>query len=330
METLIAYEKTNDHRYYLVKKHDGNCGWMHTDDILHASVCLRSENPKKPAFLKVLPKNNWKRNPVLKRVIDYYNAPGEHFQKLGQIRVSTIQYVFKRIQGTDQKTYIFFGDRPAWDHDDPGESLKGWIPENNSILWDNQEAVYYDKGTLNHGQRSPVPVFEQQKHLLEHLKNGSMHHIIGQEQDNSYNISSDPPKFPVIAHHGNIMQILWMNDANLCFKGWVSKQDSNYINQLESFCLIRRFRLDTFVALMGIIIDKIQSRSQVEKMIYSACEQITVNAMLENETFAEYIQRVFHIPAREMSDVLRKTPEEIYDFDKNKNARHKNHPPVSP
>jgi len=63
---------------------------------------------------------------------------------------------------------------------------------------------------------------------------------------------------------------------------------------------------------MGIIIDKIQSRSQVvEKMISSACEQITGNAMLENETLAEYIQRVFHIPAREMSDVLRKTPEEI-------------------
>jgi hypothetical protein len=56
-DTLLAYEKTTDKRYYLLKTNSGDWGWMHVDDILDSSVCLRSENPKNPAFLKVLPKN---------------------------------------------------------------------------------------------------------------------------------------------------------------------------------------------------------------------------------------------------------------------------------
>ena len=38
METLTAYEKTNDHRYYLLKKRCGSWGWMHIDDILISSI----------------------------------------------------------------------------------------------------------------------------------------------------------------------------------------------------------------------------------------------------------------------------------------------------
>ena len=259
-----------------------------------------------------MPKNNWRHKKSLAKYIYYYKGPGEYFQKNGIIDNFNIQYAFKRIIGSDHKEYIFFGDKPTWDHDSPGESLKGWLQQDSYMLWDNQVAVYYNKESLKHHQRQAVPVFNQKKHLVEHLKNGSMSHIIGHEKNNSLKIAPYTIRFPVIDHQGNLVNILWMNDQNLCFKAWVSTKDRNNINQLDFFCLFMRFRLDTLVGLMGIIIDGTRTSSYaLEKVIYSACEQATGDPILENETLAEYIQRVFNIPYHEISGPLRKTPKEI-------------------
>jgi hypothetical protein len=312
METLIAYEKTSDHRYYLLKKRTGAWGWMHIDDILAASVCLRSNNPKNPAFMKVVTKNNWEHKKSFDKYIYYFKGPGEHFQKNGIIDIFNIQYAFKRIKGSDSKEYIFFGAEPVWDYGSPAESLKGWIQADCCILWDNQVAVYYNKETLKHNQRRPLPVFHQKKHLMAHLENGSMSHIIGFEQSNPHRILPETKRFPVIDFQGNVLNIFWMNNANQCFEGWVSKKDRNNVDQLDCYCLMRRNQLDIFIGLMGVIIDGLRFKSRsIEKNIYRACEQVTGFSIIENEMFAAYLQRIFHIPYKEISSALRKTPEEI-------------------
>jgi len=609
MDTLMAYEKTSDKRFYLLKKRSGEWGWMQADDILDSSVCLRSENTKNPAFLKVLPKNNWRVNKALGKDVSFFEGPGEHYSKNGKISIFNIRYAFKRVKGLDNKEYIFFGDKPTWEHESPSESLRGWIKRDFCILWDNQVAVYYNKDTLKQNKREPVPVFEKQKHLMKHLKNGSINNIIGKEERIFPEITPDTTRFPVIDHQNNLMQIFWINDAlneksndvvkkhiidkkrgnayrtinkiekmdilflidstrsmkqyfkpvadgiayyikglepnersrvrfafgvyrdhddypqdfellhtfnennigrkiqnashqtfsknkqyyeavfsgiykavqsvfpdydknssqktggltravvvigdhgdrdrkdvthtknniskllkdrgvafyainvggiegqsmhynilfqnqmqsildligqnghtkiikqtnedalteirnqiiiylretldfsnqvansvrqmlegkpvseirkekglrvtnymldilrkdgwtendirladfsQLCLEGWVSKKDKHNVVQLKPFCLIRRFRLDALVGLLGVIIDGTQSKSRsIEKVIYSACEQATGDPMLEKENLGEYIERVFHIPFRELSKTLRKTPKDI-------------------
>jgi hypothetical protein len=100
--------------------------------------------------------------------------------------------------------------------------------------------------------------------------------------------------------------------SQLCLEGWVSVNDRNNVKQMDPFCLVRRNRLDVLVGMIGIIIDGTQSKSRsVERVIKSACEQATGDAMLEKEVLGEYIQRVFHIPFRELSKSLRKTPKQI-------------------
>ena len=66
------------------------------------------------------------------------------------------------------------------------------------------------------------------------------------------------------------------------------------------------------VGLLGVICDGTQAKSRrIEKVIRGACEQAVGDPMLENETVADYIQRVFHIPFREISNSLRSKPKEI-------------------
>jgi len=217
LDVLIAYEKTNDKRFFLVKKkHSEEWGWMSCDEILDSPVCLRSEDTKNPAFLKALTKNNWRVNKELGQDIFFYEGPGEQFKKRGKISIFQIRYAYKNnIIGKDKEKhkYVFIGNKPTWEHDSPSESLKGWIRKDFCILWDNQVAVYYDKETLKHKKRNPVYLFHTKKDLMNHLNNGSMRNILGKEAKIYPEISADSTRFSVIEYSRDMMQIAWMDDA---------------------------------------------------------------------------------------------------------------------
>ena len=253
LDTLIAYEQTNDKRFYLVKKkHKDQWGWMSCDEILDSPVCLRSENPKNPAFLKALIKNNWRVNKELGKDVSFFEGPGEQYEKNGKVSIFKIRYAFKRIKGENNKEYVFIGDKPTWDFDSPSESLKGWIRRDYCILWDNQVAVYFNKETLKKDNRNTVQLFHNQKSLINYLINGIEENILDKEEKIFPEIGPDTTRFPVIEYRDNMMQIAWMSDAmNIKSKSIVKKHvidekrgdKGRFINKIEKIDIL--FLLDS-------------------------------------------------------------------------------------
>jgi len=102
--------------------------------------------------------------------------------------------------------------------------------------------------------------------------------------------------------------------STLCVDGWVSKKSINGEEQFDSFFLISRTKFDMLVGMLARILHKVDTSSKtVEVMIKSACEASTGDTMKENESISEYIQRVFFIPYREVSKILRSSPAELQD-----------------
>ena len=100
--------------------------------------------------------------------------------------------------------------------------------------------------------------------------------------------------------------------SQFCEKGWISKKDINGVNQLKSFCLIPRTKLHQLCAVMSKIKTQAQmGQNNLDELIREECKASIGDPILKNETFAEYLQRVIHIPFREISSVLKKTPGEI-------------------
>lgn len=108
-----------------------------------------------------------------------------------------------------------------------------------------------------------------------------------------------------------------------CSDGWVSKKSRNGIKQIEPFCLIRRDNFDNLVGLLGTIHVQTSRRynRKIDRLIKDACESATGDKILDNETLSEYIQRTFHIPFREISEVLHYSPKELKDKMKDNSFR---------
>jgi len=314
LDTLLAYERTKDNRYYLLKTQDGRWGWMKSNEILVSSVCLRSDNKNNPAFIKVLLSNSMKKTNKGK-YIAFYKGPGKSYQKNVMKNKFTIYYAFKKILGNDGNMYFFIGDRPTWDYHSSDRPFLGWINQKNCILWDNQVAVYYDKETLKQRLRKTVPIFQQKTDLTNHLISGTRENVLIEEPHIYSELSPLIMPFPVINHDGNRLKIAWINHEQknpIYYTGWCSVKDIYGTNQFNSFCLMGRFKLDAMVGLFGIIIDGSRYASKkIEKLINDACLKSTGAPVLNNETLSEYLQRVFHIPVSGLSKELNKTPHDI-------------------
>jgi len=106
-----------------------------------------------------------------------------------------------------------------------------------------------------------------------------------------------------------MLKIAWIKELQnkqLCFTGWCSKEDINGVNQFNFYCLIRRYKLDALIGLMAIINDLTKSGfNKIDKIINKACSQSTGYPINKDEKVSDYIQRVFHFPADNVSKSIR-------------------------
>jgi len=313
LETLTAYERTKDKRYYLLKTNTGKWGWIKSDAILTSSLCLKSENKRNPVFLKVFIPSNMTDQSQLESDIVFLKDPGRQNKKSGRLNTFKILYVFKTAKGEDGKDYFFIGDSPTWEYDSSDKSLLGWIDRDKCILWENQVAVYYDKETLEKRKRKAVPIFQKKEDLLNYLNYGFRKNLIAEERKND--IIPPQTRFPVIESKGDLLKIAWikdLRDKQLCLIGWCSKEDINGVNQLNHYCLIRRSKIDALIGFMAMMNDLIKSNfNKIDKTIKSVCSKSTGYPIHNNEKLSDYLQRVFHFPSNHLSESLRKTLHEI-------------------
>ncbi len=114
--------------------------------------------------------------------------------------------------------------------------------------------------------------------------------------------------------HGWEEKDIRLADFNqFCSDGWVSKKSSSGENQIVPYCLISRSKFDNLVGLLASIYSRTSKdpNKNIDRLIKSACEFATGDKILDGETLSIYIQRIFHIPFREISGVLQFTPEEL-------------------
>ncbi|ETR65142.1 MAG: hypothetical protein OMM_14748, partial [Candidatus Magnetoglobus multicellularis str. Araruama] len=80
------------------------------------------------------------------------------------------------------------------------------------------------------------------------------------------------------------------------------------------YALISRFKLNMLLGLLYRIKNSTNNSHQnMSNTIKNACEVATGDRILTNETLSSYIQRIFYIPHREVSQVLQYTPEQLSD-----------------
>ncbi len=237
LDVVTVYEKTEDDKYYLVKKDSGEWGWMDADEILTSPICMRSEEKDNPAFIKVLVKNNWRLKEGIIKEIPILEGPGANYSAINQINIFRIRYAFKIRKGNDGKNYVFVGSDATWKPESPSVSLKGWIKKDYCILWQNQVAVYYDKTTLK--DRKPVSMFWELKDLKKHLDTGEKQHIIGREDTDFGELDHDTTRFPVIDFAGDMLKIAWVGDAlhkrtkETKKKEWIDKRKGDIHRTIE-------------------------------------------------------------------------------------------------
>jgi len=203
-EALKVYSISREEDYYLVKSNtsDNCCGWIPSEELITSTECMRENNTKNPAFLKVAVKNNWKTSDGrAKKSAPIYNGPGTHYKKIGAANLFEIRYAYKikTIHTRNgKKQFIFIGGNSRWSSDYPGRDLNGWIEKQYCSLWYSRIGVYYNKENMN--ERSPVYIFRNQAELQEYLLEGidPKTKAIAFEEDKMINLPHYVSRFPVL------------------------------------------------------------------------------------------------------------------------------------
>lgn len=103
------------------------------------------------------------------------------------------------------------------------------------------------------------------------------------------------------------------NLSQICEEGWVSKKNSNAVDQLTPWVLIDRSSLDELVGIMSGLFKR--ARKQNSRGLGTAVTEIVKRAsgdeINENERISQFLYRRFHIPYREVSDVLQYSPTQL-------------------
>ena len=208
LEIVTAFGNTSDKDFYLVKRSNGDWGWMKESEILVSPICLRARNKKNPAYMKVVVKNNWRLNKGIIEEIPFRSGPGDQYPIKGKITIFQIRYAFK---SSKDPRYIFVGDKHQWRSEAPGACLKGWIKRDHCILWESQIGVYFDKKNL---KREPILIFHEQKHLLDYLNTGNRKKVIAYEDPAVLqDLTPDTTRFPILDNTKKMLRIAFVGDA---------------------------------------------------------------------------------------------------------------------
>lgn len=232
LEVVPIFRATSDDLYYLVQS-QGIWGWMERSELLlrprslraaeleYETDCrggyqLQAQQPNPgddPSLVKIVVKNNWKRNKGRITAASYFDKPGKQDQhEIGKSNVFKIQYAYKLCQGDDRETYIFVGDEPIYDPDYPNLVLKGWIRKSDVVLWTKMTAVYYDKGNLK--ERKPVQIFGNEADLRHYMATGSTDNARGAENSADFReLKYYENRFPIVRDKGDVLKIVWIGGA---------------------------------------------------------------------------------------------------------------------
>ena len=213
LESLTAYAQSKRKKYYLVQKSTGEWGWMKTKELLDSRYALRSEEKANPAFLKILPKNNWRIKKTLFKDTIFRKGPGPEFGECGKVSIFKIRYAFRMEETDNGDKYVFVGNHPEWDHAKPSKYLDGWIKKDYCILWDNQVAVYYDKENLKKQKRKPTLIFEDNKSLKNYNNSGIKEKVIWEEEKEYEELDADTTRFPILSQSKDMIHIAFIGDA---------------------------------------------------------------------------------------------------------------------
>ena len=103
--------------------------------------------------------------------------------------------------------------------------------------------------------------------------------------------------------------------SQICDYGWVSYKslDDNYV-QLTPYVLMNRFKLQSLIGFFANTIYELNfSKDKISLILYNLSDKTVGDPILENETIAEYIQRIWHIPFINISPTLHFSLKDLED-----------------
>jgi len=242
-ETVTAYRATNDSKHFLVRSERVGWGWMRADDLLLRLRSLRvadmefeqcqGQDPNlvqqrrmgaNPALVKVVIRNNWRMEKGRGESISLYDRPSELTgEEVAKSNLFKIYYAYKLCKGSDGKQYLLVGVEPTTDPDYADQSITGWVPKAETIVWGSMTAAYYNKQNID--RRDAVQIFKTEKDLRAYLRTGETDKAIGKED-----ISRREPlpyyasRFPVIRMRGGNYKIAWIGDGYDTASGQIVKK----------------------------------------------------------------------------------------------------------
>ncbi|KPA13526.1 secreted protein, partial [Candidatus Magnetomorum sp. HK-1] len=186
LESLAVYNITKNKDFYYVRNNKNNCyGWIAKTDLLTDNTCLSHFDKKKCGHLKIITLHN--QNFCR---ISVYNGPGKRFKQTNQIQVFSIKYVFKI-----RKNFIFIGDTPFFNIQEPELSLSGWIEKKNCRFWANRTGVYFNKSFL---KKEHSFVFSSELDLIKYLNDHKKNNAIANKNNERFGLPNGNFCFPVL------------------------------------------------------------------------------------------------------------------------------------
>jgi hypothetical protein len=103
------------------------------------------------------------------------------------------------------------------------------------------------------------------------------------------------------------------NLSQICEEGWVAKKTTDGIDQLTPWVLIDRSSLDELVGIMSGLFKRARRRNSrgLGMAVTEIVKRASGDEINENERISQFLYRRFHIPYREVSDVLQYSPTQL-------------------
>ncbi|CAN2042784.1 conserved hypothetical protein [Candidatus Magnetomoraceae bacterium gMMP-15] len=101
--------------------------------------------------------------------------------------------------------------------------------------------------------------------------------------------------------------------SQLCERGWVSKKSRDGKDQLKPWFLIDRTGMDELLGIMSGLFKNARRKSSkgFSNAVREVVKRASGDELKETERISNYLQRRYHIPFREISDVLQHSPVEL-------------------